>query len=193
MITIALLALMPALATAQDDDSGRVIDDNTAFYEGATLSYIISPPNGFVMVEGEAAADGYSFAFVSEDETYGSASMLIGVNIFRIKEDLIGKISLGDIIAEDTSAIRQHFGSSLSIYEVDSVVTKAGLAIHNIYLNDTTRFIPNIMVSYLNGGTEILIFELSHTQKIPRFMAEQVYMECLERIKILVKNKLEAG
>ncbi len=183
--------LLASGLAAQEAETG--LDNNTAFYEGESLSYIISPPENFIMVEHEAEVDGYSFAFIPDGETYDSAQVRIGVNIFTIKADKEKSVTLDDIIAEDTSAIRTHFGESLITYEVDSVVTKSGHAIRNLYLNDTTRFIPNAMISYLYGGTEILIFDLTLVLDYPRFMAEQHYMDCLKKLKILVKGKLETG
>jgi hypothetical protein len=189
--SLLLLGLLAAAAGAQDDEKN--LDNNTAFYEGDKLSYIVSPPDDFVMLTEEAEADGYSFAFIPDGEDYDSASVRIGINIFRIKEGMEKKFTLADIIAEDTTALRQHFGESLITYEVDSVVTKSGHAIRNLFLNDTTRFIPNVMMSYLDGGSEIMIFDLSISIDHPRFMAEQVYVDCLKKLKVLVKGKLETG
>ena len=192
ILTFTLLTMLAAAGlSAQDSETG--LDNNTAFYDGNKLSYIISPPEDFVMVEQEAEVDGYSFAFIPGDEKYDSATVRIGINIFKIKDDLERKFTLNDIIADDTAALRQHFGETLMLNEVDSVVTKNGYTIRNLYLNDTTRFIPNVMMSYLDGGSEILIFDLSVALDYPRFMAEQLYMDCLKKLKVLVKGKLETG
>ena len=191
LVSFILTLFVAAVVWAGPDETG--LDNNTAFYEGAKLSYIISPPGGFVMVTDPAVADNYSFAFIPEDVAYDSAEVRIGINIFTIKEEKKGKITIDDIITDDTTAIRGHFGPTLDIYEVDSMVTKSGYVIRNFFLNDSTTFIPNVMFSYLDGGNEVLIFDLSITLEYPRFMAEQVYMECLEKLKILVKGKLEAG
>lgn len=188
---LLLLGFLAAATTAQEADS--TLDNNTAFFEGESVSYIITPPDGFVMVMDEAIADGYSFAFIPKDESYDSAAVRIGIHIFRIKDDLRSQFSIDDIISEDTVGIRDHFGKSVVIQEVDSVMTKSGFTIRNIFLNDTTSFIPNVMMSYLHGGSEIMIFDLSIVLDYPRFMAEQVYMECLEKLKVLVKGKLETG
>ncbi len=186
-----LALLFISTVGAQQDDSE--LDNNTAFYEGIKVSYIISPPDGFVMVTDPAVADNYSFAFIPENEPYDSALVMIGINIFTIKENRKGKITLEDIIADDTAAIRGHFGQTLSITEVDSVVTKNNYVIRNFFLNDSTTFIPNVMFSYLDGGNEVLIFDLNITLDYPRFMAEQVYMDCLRKLKVLVKGKIETG
>jgi hypothetical protein len=191
LITVIFTLLAATGLSAQDPETG--LDNNTAFYEGGKLSYVISPPDDFVMVTHEAEVDGYSFAFIPDGENYDSASVRIGINIFRIKDDLERKFTLNDIIADDTTALRQHFGETLILNEVDSVVTKNGYTIRNLFLNDSTRFIPNVMMSYLDGGTEILIFDLSVVLDYPRFMGEQLYMDCLKKLKVLVKGKLETG
>lgn len=188
---LLLFGFLVASAAAQEADSS--LDNNTAFFEGEAVSYIISPPSGFVMVMDDAIADGYSFAFIPDGETYDSATVRIGIHIFRIKEEQKSKFTMDDVISEDTAGIREHFGPSIVIQEVDSVMTKSGFAVRNFFLNDTTAFIPNVMMSYLHGGSEILIFDLSIIIDYPRFMAEQVYMECLEKIKVLIKGKLETG
>lgn len=189
-LTILMLLAVTGLG-AQDNETA--LDNNTAFYEGDKLSYIISPPDDFLMVTHEAEVDGYSFAFIPDGEKYDSASVRIGINIFRIKDDKNRKFTLSDIIADDTTALRQHFGETLMLDEVEPVVTKNDYTIRNLYLNDTTRFIPNVMMSYLDGGSEILIFDLSVALDYPRFMAEQLYMDCLKKLKVLVKGKLETG
>ena len=191
LTTIILGLLLGSPVLCQPPDS--TLDDNTAFYEGDKLSYVISPPDGFALVMEDAIVDGYSFAFIPEDETYDSATIRIGINIYRMKEGLTKDFTIDDIIGDDTTAIREHFGVDIVMNEVDSVVTKKGYTIRNFFLNDTTAFIPNVMISYLDGGSEILIFDLSITDEYPRFMAEQIYMECLELLKVLVNGTLEAG
>ncbi len=188
---LLLLGLLAAAPAAQEVDS--TLDNNTAFFEGKNVSYVITPPDGFLMVMDEAIADGYSFAFIPKDEAYDSATVRIGIHIFRIKDELKSNFSIDQVISEDTAGLREHFGETIVIGEVDSVVTKSGFAVRNFFLNDTTVFIPNVMMSYLHGGSEILIFDLSIMIDYPRFMAEQVYMECLEQIKVLVKGTLEVG
>ncbi|UCG62290.1 MAG: hypothetical protein JSV52_03125 [Candidatus Zixiibacteriota bacterium] len=192
-IFIFLIFISLAASGLSAQDLSKELDNNTAFYEGEKVSYIISPPDDFVMVEHEAEVDGYAFAFIPDGEKYDSASVRIGVNIFRIKEGMEQKITLEDVIHEDTTALREHFGETLIVYEVDSIITKSYFPIRNLYLNDTTRFIPNVMMSYLRGGNEILIFGLTIDLDYPRFMAEQIYTDCLKKIKVLVKGKLETG
>ncbi len=189
--TLTLVLLLAAGLCAQDED--KVLDNNTAFFEGDNYSYIMTPPDGFVMVTEPAVNDGYSFAFIPTDESYDSASVMIGINIFSVKEEIRKTFSLDDLITADTTSIRAHFGPSLIIEEVAPIVTKNQFTIRNFFLNDSTTFIPNVMFSYLDGGSEVLIFDLSISFDHPRFMAEQAYMDCLKRLKVLVKGKLEAG
>lgn len=191
LITILLVLIGAAIGFGQEPDSS--LDNNTAFYEGEKLSYVISPPDDFKLVMEDAVIDGYSFAFIPSEETYDSATIRIGINIYRMKEGMTKDFTIDDIIGDDTTAIREHYGENILINEVDSVVTKNQYVVRNFFLNDTTAFIPNVMISYLDGGSEILIFDLSITEDYPRFMAEQVYMQCLEMMKVLVKGTIEAG
>ncbi|MEW6413613.1 MAG: hypothetical protein AB1483_14245 [Candidatus Zixiibacteriota bacterium] len=191
LITFMLLVLLAANLSAQDDD--KVLDNNTAFFEGANHSYIMTPPDNFVMVMEPAISDGYSFAFIPDGESYDSASVMIGINIFSVKEKIRESFSLEQLIMTDTSSIREHYGPTLVIEEVAPMVTKNQFTLRNIFLNDTTTFIPNVMFSYLDGGGEVLIFDLSISPDYPRFMAEQAYNECLNRLKVLVKGQLDAG
>lgn len=186
---ILILTLAAGMAAAAVDDEPEV-DNNTAFYEGERYSFIISPPDNFIMIDNAAIADGYSFAFIADGETYDSASVIIGINIFAIKPDQRQKFALGHLVTDDTLALRKHFGPAVRIAEVDPMVTENDWPLRTIYLNDTSGFVPNVMLSYLNGETDVLVFELSISENFPRFMAEGIYRECIERIKVMPKGKL---
>lgn len=185
--------LLLSVAHSQNTPKDVTLDDNTAFYEGANNSYIIAPPKGFVMITDSAASDGYSFAFIPKGEKYATASVRIGINIFKIKKEARDKFKLDDLIKDDTLAYRIHFGETINIDEVAPTVSLTGDSMRTIYYNDTTTFIPNVMMSYLDGHEEILIFELSINESYPRFEAEKVYMECLNNVKMLEQGSLGVG
>ncbi|MFQ5452740.1 MAG: hypothetical protein ACE5D6_00960 [Candidatus Zixiibacteriota bacterium] len=172
------------------EEADSLLDNNTAFYEGKALNYVIQPPDDFRMLIDEAADDGYSFAFIPEKETYDSASMIIGINIFRIKDKAQKKFSLDKLIEIDTTAFRQHYGKEIIISEVTPLKAFTGQLLRTFYLNDTTVFMPNVMLSYFDGGSEILIFDLSVSDAFPRFLAEKIYIKCVLKFKVLVKGKL---
>ncbi|MFC1475274.1 hypothetical protein ACFLQG_01370, partial [Candidatus Zixiibacteriota bacterium] len=81
----------------------------------------------------------------------------------------------------------------LLISEVNPIITETTDSIQTFYLNDSTRFIPNVILGYFNGGEEVLIFELSVASIFPRFKAEEIFIKCLERIKILQKGSIGIG
>lgn len=190
---VFVFLLLSISAFSQTPNEEVNLDDNTAFYEGAENSYIIAPPDGYIMVTDSAADDGYSFAFIPKGESYSSASVRIGINIFKIKKDAKDKFKLENLINDDTLAYRIHYGETIEIDEVAPGVSLTGDSLRTIYFNDTTTFIPNVMMSYLDGGEEILIFELSISDSFPRFKAEKIYMECLGKIKMLEQGSIGIG
>ena len=189
ILLIALLAISGL--NAQELDS-TIFDDNTAFFEGEVYSYLIPPPSDFIMNSTEATDEGYSFAFIPKDDEYVGASIIIGINIYKIKEES-KNITIDEILSADTSAVREHFGKGVVISEVEPIQTLTSDKMRTVYLNDDEHFLPNVMISYLNGQTEILIFELTITEDTPKFIAEKKYLECLNKIKVLTKGEIEVG
>ena len=183
IVTLLLVALSCAVvAQAQTETT---LDSNTAFYEGETLNYIVHPPTDFRMVDWEATADGYSFAFIPKGQSYDKADLMIGANIFKIRG-----LAFDDVIVGDTIALREHYGSEVSIWPVDSVFTASGQLVPTFFINDPARFLPNVMISYVNGETELLVFELVITERAVRVKAEDVFIECLEKLKVLPAAEL---
>ena len=175
----ALMFTSPAIEAAQ----AHVVDSNVALYQGTRLNYVIGPPYRFRLVIDEAILDGYSLAFVDNSATYDSAAVLIAVSIFSL-----GDNSFADVLASDTESIREHYGAGLSIRPVDPVINAVGQPVTTFFIDDKRRFIPTVMVSYYDGGTEIVIFELSIAENYPRFVAEQAYVDCLSRFKVLTQG-----
>jgi hypothetical protein len=173
------LCLVPAQA-ALPSDSSSFTDDNTAFYEGEKLTYVVYPPGNYHMIIDQASDEGYSFAFIPPKTDYEAAELMVGVNIYKIRG-----ISFEDALAQDTAGLREHYGEGVSIRAVDSVFTGSGELIPTFYIDDKKTFIPNVMISYYNGTTEMLIFELIISPTVVRFRAEEVFMDCLERFKAL--------
>ncbi len=174
------------VASVSASENASVLDSNTAFYEGETLNYVIPPPTGFKQVSHEAVNDGYSFAFVPDSVDYPNAEVIIGVNIYKIRG-----LSFEDVLTQDTISLRKHYGDSLRIWEVDSVITATGDLTCTYYLNDKQRFIPNVMISYFNGQTELLIFELIISEHVLRVKAEDAFINCIQRFKALKRGELE--
>ena len=46
------------------------------------------------------------------------------------------------------------------------------------------------MISYVNGQTELLVFELIITTRVARIKAEDIFIECLEKLKVLPAAEL---
>jgi len=182
VVFIAVLVTLPGLVGAIEAES--TLDSNTAVHEGKDLIYMMRPPAGFQLITEAAAADGYSIAFIPEGEPYDSATTTIAVTIFTI-----GKNPFWQLVMADTMALRRHFGPTADIRAIDSVANFDGRRLESVYINDPTRFIPNVSFSYFDGGSEVVIFELIITERgIPRFLAESLYYECILAFKTLPRR-----
>lgn len=185
--SILILALVAAAPVSAEQP--YTLDSNTAFFEGVSLAYVFNPPPNMILITEEANADGYSFAFIAETDEYKDAGALVSVTIFTL-----GANAFDSVVAADTSAIREHYGGALTITSVDSVTTFDGSALLTFFINDETRFIPTVMVSYFDGGSEIVMFELSISESgLPRFLAEGLYTSCIQHFKALKKGTLETA
>ena len=169
------------------DQHGEILDSNVAFYEGETLNYVVYPPDGFGMLIDEPTRDGYSFAFVPEGVGYDTADVLVGVNIYKIRG-----LKFDDVLTEDTLNIRSHFGDDVLIRPVDSVMAWYGDLFTVFYIDLKQAFIPNVMIGYFDGGTEMLIFELVISEKAVRPQAEAQYIQCLQKMKAMPLGELGA-
>ena len=190
-IFLLIFLLLAVSINAQELDSS-LFDDNTAFFEGEVYTYLIAPPKDFIMNSTESNDDGYSFAFIPKDIEYSGSPIIIGINIYKFKEDT-KKISVDEILKADTSALREHFGKDIEISEVEPIKTLTSDKLRTVYLNNKKEFLPNVMISYLDGKTEVLIFELTITEDTPKFLAEKKYLECLNNIKVLTRGEIEVG
>ncbi|MDH3891499.1 MAG: hypothetical protein OEV49_10490 [candidate division Zixibacteria bacterium] len=170
-------------------DQHFTLDSNTAFFEGVNLAYVFNPPPNMKLITEEANDDGYSFAFIAETDEYKDAGALVGVTIFTL-----GTNAFDSVVTADTAAIREHYGGMLTITPVDSVTAFDGSLLPTFYIDDDTRFIPTVMVSYFDGGSEIVLFELSISANgLPRFLAEGLFSSCIQHFKALVKGELETS
>lgn len=188
-LCVTLIIATTVLLNAQEQS----YDDNTAFYEGLSTNYVISPPQDYQMNNLEATDDGYSFAFIPKDTSYAEASVIIGVSIFKLKDSLKETFNLDELIGEDTSALRDHYGPAMTVKEVAPTVTILHDSLRTIYINNTDEFIPTVMYVYLYGIDEVFIFDLNITTGVARFKAEELFIEFIKNIKILPKGSIEAG
>jgi len=155
-----------------------VLDSNTAFYDGENLRYVIPAPRQFKLVVEEAYADGYSMAFVPKLESYDSASVMIGVNIYKLRGT-----SLDSVIMNDTLSLRLHFGRQVDMREVQPLPTANGEAARTFYLKREKGFVPNAALAYFDGGGEVVIFELVLTESVMRSKAEQLFSDFVRNFK----------
>lgn len=166
----------------------QVVDTNSAFYEGESLNYVFNPPAYFKMVNREAVEDGYSFAFIPDAARYDSTDIMIGVNIYKIRE-----LDIDDVIASDTASLRTHYGPDVVMDEVDSILAYNGQAARTFYINAPKRFLPNVMIAYIDGGTELVIFELVISESALRFAAESKFVSAVRSLHIMPKKELGYG
>jgi hypothetical protein len=184
-IRCLLMLLILAATSLAGSKPEKGLDRNTAFYKGETLNYVIYPPDGFQMVDWEATGDGYSFAFIPAGQEYDHADLMIGVNIFKIRG-----LKFLDVVARDTAAVHKHYGKRASIRTVDSVFAASGQAVSVFFVNDTSRFIPNVMLGYVDGRTEMLVFELVITDRVVQVKAEDAFVQCLRRLRVMPLGEL---
>jgi len=186
----AIAALIAIAASGSLLAQDLVTDSNAVIYEGARLSYVMAAPVGFVLEMAESQIDDYSFAFVPEGETYTEATVLIGVTIYSLNDSTGNRGSAERIMQMDTSGMRDHFGQTLSIRPLEAVTNATGQPVIVFYLEDKTRFMPNVMTGYFDGTEELVILELIITPDFPRFLAEDAFMEALDSFKTLVQGSL---
>jgi hypothetical protein len=150
---------------------------------------VLTPPDGFRLLIDEARQDGYSAAFVPEDQDYLDAGITITATYLT---DANGAdVPYSAVIEEDTAAIREYYGPYTRLWPVDSLLNATDETVPAIYVNNDSSFIPTVMVAYYDGGTEMLILELLISDTQPRFKAEPVFEEALRRFKVLKKGSLE--
>jgi hypothetical protein len=160
-------------------------DSNNAFYAGEKSNYVVKAPAHFRMITTEARADGYSFAFVPDTISYKKADIMIGVNIYKIRG-----LAFESVLANDTSSLREHYGPNLVLRPIDSVRNGSGQKMTALYLDDKSRFIPNVITAYYYGDSEVLIFELSIAPEVVRVRAEDVFMNCLRGFTAMPRAEL---
>ena len=168
----------------------EVSDSSTAFFEGDSHTYTITPPNGYSLLINEARQDGYSFAFVRDGQKYQHADIIMLATYMALNAEAVANFSLPRFIRDDTAQMRTYFGKKLSINTVDGVTNFGGDTLATIYLNDPDEFIPTVMVSYFFLPNELFIFELVISETFPRFKAEEVFLECLLGFKVLKKGDI---
>jgi len=167
-----------------------VVDSNSALYEGVEINYVFTAPTGYRLDIDRANLDGYSMAFLPAREEYETATVMIAVTIYSLSEQKHVDEAFEAVLTEDTTSIREHYGDGLIVREVDSMLDGSGVPVRTFFLEDTTRFIPDVMVSYFDGGAEMVISQLTITDAFPRFLAEGVYTEYLRGFKTLVRARL---
>ncbi len=181
--TLLVVMMLPIAASAED----FVLDSNTAFFEGEVYNYIVPAPRGFRMVTEPALADGFSLAFIPENEPYDKASITIAVSYLKLAGG-----TLDDVIAADTSAAREYFGEGMISWPVDSLRCFNGQTLRSYFFDNTTEFLPLVMMSYFNGRTDMVVFELYiEEDKLPRFQATELYTKCISLFRALKKATVE--
>jgi hypothetical protein len=184
-ITMIVLLFGTAALAGTPQTFGERADSNNAFYSGEKMNYIVKSPVHFKMITDEARTDGYSFAFVPDTSDYHSSPVIIGVNIYKIRQ-----LPFSTVLMNDTNSIREHYGPDLIIRPIDSVTNESGQTMTAFYLDNKKQFIPNVMTAYFYGDTEVLIFELSIAPGVLRPKAEEWFMQCLKGFSALKQATL---
>lgn len=162
-------------------------DSNNAFYAGETYDYVLKGPAHFKMITSDARRDGYSFAFIPDTCDYQTASVVIGVNIYKVRG-----LAFANVLANDTNSIREHYGPDLVLRPLDSIRNGSGDLMTAFYLDNKKQFIANVMTAYYFGSTELLILELSIAPGTIRPEAEKAFIRCLELFTATKRGQLGA-
>ena len=187
VIALSILIVPGLIAVGENGQTNK----NASVFEGDKFAYVIYPPNGFKLVTDEAADSGYSLAFIPKGQTYSNANIIIDVNVFKVKNKSADDSYLKELIKDDINQMRGHFGRGLTIRAVDSVYNTNKRLLPTFYFDDPSRFIPTVMMSYFNGESEIIIFQLSIGKNQPRVKAEEVFLNCVSAFKSLIKEDIE--
>jgi hypothetical protein len=184
-MTLFLLALTLLAGSVSAQERKMILDSNTAFYEGEQLRYIIPAPKGFKLITDEAFRDGYSMAFIPRGEQYDSATVIIGINIYKTRG-----MSFDSVLVQDTASLRRHYGRSLNIRSVVPLTASTGDPVRTFYLEADKQFLPNQIMAYYNGGTEMVIFELVTAPEVLKFKAEKLFTDCIHSFQPLKRGTL---
>ncbi len=184
-VFLLLSALVPFGAAVLAAESRTVVDSNTAFYEGESYRYVVPAPKPLKLVTERAALDGYSFAFIPQNDSYDSASMILGVNIYKIRGAVFDTV-----LCRDTAQLREHYGDDIEISAVDSIFSGSGEELSAFYVDSRKRFLPNVMFAYFDGSSELVIFELVISPSVFRPKAEELFMACIRAFKALRRGTL---
>ncbi|MDZ4723987.1 MAG: hypothetical protein SGI97_08815 [candidate division Zixibacteria bacterium] len=182
---ILIVTAIAVQASSKNNQTDFDLDSNTAFYEGETHNYIIEPPHGFVMNTIESRAEGYSFAFVLNGESYDSASMMIGVHFYRIRG-----MSFERALTVDTINLRTFFGAETKIQSVDKTPGGNGQLLVTFSIGDTSVDRAQVLIAYFDGKTEMIIFDLLVTPKISRSDALKVFLGAVKNFRTLARKEL---
>lgn len=191
------LALFPILVAASLNPYADLleppVDSSTAYYEGRELGYVFpAPPHFRLVIEEPAAADGYSFAFIADTAEYGEADVIIGVTILANHDKQNTPPLLEEFLTRDTAGMRSFYGEALKMWPVDSVLNRGREVLPSVYLTADRRHIPTVMVSYYDGGTEVIVFELIVSGRFPCFKALPIYERAVGRFHVLKRATLKA-
>ncbi|MGH8016165.1 MAG: hypothetical protein ACREBV_08245 [Candidatus Zixiibacteriota bacterium] len=186
---IVLLTFCASAAFAQSGGGDR-LDKNVSMFEGKEFAYVIYPPAGYELVTDEAVEAGYSMAYIPKWQKYENAHIVIDINIFKMTNTAADDAFITTLVAEDIKMLKKQYGSGLTVRAVDSIYNANGKLVPTFYFNDTTRFIPTVMMSYFNGKSEIIIFQLSIGKTQKRVEAEEIYLDCVSSFKSLIKGDI---
>lgn len=189
MITVLAFLCLATHGLAGKEKAGY-LDKNVSVYEGKEYAYVIYPPNGYQTIYDESMAVGYSFSFIPLGQKYKTATVAIDVNILRLEKARADNAYMIDFIKDDIKQLKKHFGNRLTIRTVDSVFNDTHMMLPTLYVNDTGRFVPTVMISYFNGVSEIIIFQLNIGRTQPRPQAEEAFLNCIQAFKSLVKGDI---
>lgn len=159
-----------------------VADSNTAYFAGERFDLILSAPRGYQLITSEAQSEGYACAIIPVNETFKSASHMLGINFFRIRG-----MSFDRAVTQDTLNIRILFGTEFSMQPVSSLPFLTGDSLEVIKLGGGKLPMSADFFGYFDAGTDMLIVEASRSTSRSIADTERLLRETIALAKVLTR------
>jgi len=149
LINAIIIVLAGSLVYAQNDP-----DSNYAFYEGQTYSFLMEAPEEWKLNLEDAQFDGLSAFFCPEEMDYFDAKYGISIWIFKLDS-----LTFREFITADSSA---YAGSdSLEFDKIDSLDLADDKKAIALRVKDPGGVSSTAIIAYIDGGKDIIIYELN--------------------------------
>lgn len=180
---LSLLAL--TLIPFHSSQAEVVADSNTAYFSGERYDLVISAPRGYQLVTTDAQSEGYACAIIPVDESYATASHVLGIHFFRIRG-----MSFERAVTQDTANLRQLFGKAFTMNAVNSLPFMTGDSLAVVKLGGANAPMSADFFGYFDAGSDMLIVEASRTTSRTVADSERLLRETIALAKVLTRAEV---